>query len=142
MRKVSLVSSDGIVTSFQRSILSFHSPMLARFVEQQNYEMPTHKQTKNKQYIYRLMLGASNGNSTRVAINVPTTQNALVCLLNALALFSSVVLLPPTEYSELGLIGLWFNEPMLFGLFREPKDLCLTMPLLTLPTLGMAGCLN
>ena len=83
MRKVSLVSSDGIVTSFQRSILSFHSPMLARFVAQQNHEMPTHKQT-NKQYIYRLMLGASNGNSTRVAINVPTTQNALVCLLKVL----------------------------------------------------------
>ena len=32
MKKVSLVSSDGAVTSFHRSLLSFHSPMLARFV--------------------------------------------------------------------------------------------------------------
>ena len=73
-------------------------------------------------------------------MDVLTPHPALVCLLNAFTLFSipGVVLLPT---SQLGLFGLWFKEPTVFDLLREPKDLCLTM-LPPLPILGNAGCLN
>ena len=38
----------------------------------------------NKQCLYRLMLGATGGNPTRLAVSVPTTQSTLACLLKVL----------------------------------------------------------
>ena len=55
---------------------------------EKNHQMPTtcppHIKEHKETMFFRLMLGATSGNSTRLSVSVPTTKNALACLLKVL----------------------------------------------------------